>query len=69
MYSLFYVSLLNYDGQADIADKGWLELNKNGNGTMQDVFKTKYSFYTLTLYFSQMFLALILLYYTTNNLV
>jgi hypothetical protein len=52
MYSLFFVSLLNYDGQADIADKGWLELNKSGNGTMQDVFKAKYAFYCLFLYFS-----------------
>jgi hypothetical protein len=36
IYSLFYVSLINYDADEDseMSKKGWLDLNKRGTDTM-----------------------------------
>lgn len=70
IYSLFYASLLNYDADDDseMAKKGWLDLNKYGTDTMQDVFKTKYAFYTIIVFSCQFCMLCILLAYNFNQL-
>lgn len=44
VYSLFYISLLDFSKEDDekIAKKGWLKKNMYGVGTTQDVYMMRY---------------------------
>jgi len=69
MYSMFYVSLINYDAKdSDLAKKGWLEVNDFGVGSMQDVFKTRYAMYCIFICFSQFYLICIIMQYSCQSL-
>jgi len=72
IFSLFYVSLLDYEGRDnEVSKKGWLEPNNEhgNNSSMIDVFRTKYAFFLVGIIFSQVFFIVIILKYSLHSLV
>jgi len=63
VFSLYYVSLINFDNmdiksgetKQNVKDS-WLQLNKHGNETVQDIYQTKFLMYCFFVWFSIQFL-------------
>jgi hypothetical protein len=65
VYSLFYISLLDFSKEDDekIAKKGWLKKNVYGVGTTQDVYMMRYFSYSNIIFVAQFGLSAYLLVY------
>jgi hypothetical protein len=64
-FSLYFVSLLNYDHLGEDEDchlvkASWLEKNKLGTETIQDIFAAKYLTYMTSIWIGVMFICIVL---------